>query len=81
MEPIRILPGQRGHKVMPHSEVCMHMRIAGKTMDFELLNKQWPGVQLYDSKGGYFSSSITTGEAGLYRDEEGYYYYPNDHGG
>jgi hypothetical protein len=79
MEPIRILPGQRGSKTLPHSEVCMHMRVSGKTMAFELLAKEYPSVQLYQADGRPFSFPILTGEAGLYRDEEGYYYYPNDH--
>jgi len=71
--------GQRGRKRMPFSEVCMHMRIAGKYMDFELLNKEYPGVQLYED-GRPFSGSITTGEAGIFHDSErGYYYYPHEY--
>jgi hypothetical protein len=76
---IRIKPGEKGRKVMPHSEVCMHMRIAGKVMDFELLDKEYPSVQLYtdiDNKH-YFSSPITYGEAGVHRDNAGFYYYPD----
>jgi hypothetical protein len=49
--------------VLPHSEVCMHMKVAGKRMVCGLL----PGatmVQLYDEDGRHFSAPITAGEAG-----------------
>lgn len=72
--------GQRGRILMPHSEVCMSMRVAGKYMDFEVRERS---VQLFvtdDSTPRYsqhFSSSITMGEAGVKTDEEELYYLPH----
>jgi hypothetical protein len=78
MTRVDIKPGERGYAVMPHSEVCMHFRVAGKPMAFGLLGDLWrtPGmVQLYHDDGRPFSAPITSGEAGVYEDEAGYYYY------
>ncbi len=101
----RIKPGERGRAVMPFSEVCMHMRIAGSPMRFLLLQspRGYVSVQLFedgqpcgmceglghDVVGMYeltcvycegtgwrrFSSPITTGEAGVYSDDLGFYFY------
>lgn len=73
-----VKPGEYFETEMPYSEVCMHMRIAGKVMRGELLDRQYPMVQLYDVDGRKYSSPITTGEAGLYEDSEGYYYYKGE---
>jgi hypothetical protein len=35
--PVRIAPGERGQTVMPHSEVMIHMRLAGQTLCFTYL--------------------------------------------
>lgn len=51
---------------MPHSEVCMHMHVAGRQMECELTNG-W-SVQLYES-GKPFSFPITRSEAGVLTDE------------
>ena len=63
---------------MPFSEVCMHMRVAGKRMWFKMYNLPHPMVQLYYRRGEkkqgdiaitpleVFSGPITTGEAGIY---------------
>lgn len=80
--------GQRGRKLMPHSEVCLHMRIAGKYMDFEV---RVGSVQLFVTDDStprftqHFSSTITRGEAGVKRDDDSELYYlphetqiPND---
>lgn len=50
-------------RTMPYSEVCMHMRVAGKAM----WTHRQPGgmVQLYDEAGRKFSFPIVLGEAGL----------------
>ena len=79
---VRIKYGQRGRAVMPHSEVCMHMKVAGKVMDFVLLYPDVengrilaPAVQLLKD-GHPFSGPITHGEAGIYEDASGFYYYP-----
>lgn len=61
---------------MPYSEVCMHMQISGKVMRFEVVSQHM--VQLYRDDGTPFSSPITTGEAGLFSQGDGWYYYPDD---
>lgn len=59
---------------MPYSEVCMHMRIAGKPMACKLVGDR-PMVQLYDiTTREPFSFPITAGEAGLYTDSDGEHY-------
>lgn len=77
-----IEPNEMFPSVMPYSEVCMHMKIAGKIMWCK-----WDGnrsVQLYrvechgngynaDDKFVPFSAPILLGEAGLYTDESGVY--------
>jgi len=68
--------GERGRKYMGYSEVCMHMRVAGKPMDFEVVSPR--SVQLYRDDGTPFSFPITYGEAGLFRQDDGFYYYPDD---
>lgn len=74
---VNIAVGERGTKYMPYSEVCMHMKVSGKVMDFELISER--SVQLYREDGSYFSFPITYGEAGVFRNEDGtYYYYPDD---
>lgn len=47
---------------LPYSEVCMHMRVAGKEMDVALLSTGM--CQLFDADGRPFSMPITRGEAG-----------------
>lgn len=82
-----IKPGQRYRGLMPHSEVCMSMKIAGRLMDFELQTSlfRMPDVQLYDiTSGAAFSAPILVGEAGVYHEGSvedyrggfGFYYYP-----
>lgn len=66
---------------LPYSEVCMHMRVAGTAMKAELFQvitcrTHYGMVQLYSEDGSMFSDPITTGEAGIYQDARGYYYYP-----
>lgn len=77
----RIKVGEWGQAVMPCSEVCMHMHIADRVMDFQVISER--AVQLYipayaaQNHGDrrMFSSPILTGEAGIYHDSEGMYYY------
>lgn len=76
---INIKRGETGRKIMPHSEVCMYMQIAGQTFDFYLKKGEYSGVQLLKD-GREYSGSITTGEAGVFQDEDGFYYYENDSG-
>lgn len=72
---------QAGDKVLleiPFSEVCMSMRVAGKPMYVELQATTWNSVcaQLYSLDGKPYSFPITSGEAGIYQDSDGYYCYP-----
>ena len=69
-----VTPGNDFVTEMPHSEVCMYMRIAGEVMRGVLLDREYPMVQLFKD-GWPFSAPILTSEAGLYHDEGGYYYY------
>lgn len=47
---------------LPYSEVCLHMRVAGRRM---LVGPAGPRMaQLYDDDGKPFSFPITRGEAG-----------------
>lgn len=48
---------------LPFSEVCMHMRVAGKPMFVEPLERNM--AQLWTLNGEKFSMAITSGEAGL----------------
>jgi len=61
-----IEPGQFGYGIMPHSEVCMHLKVADCAMFFQLL-ESGRMVQLYEHFR-IFSAPITTGEAGIYTD-------------
>jgi len=54
--------GERVTVELPYSEVCMHMRVAGKRMDVEVLPD---GAQLLNADGSKFSFPITHGEAGI----------------
>lgn len=76
MESKTIRTGERGKKHMPYSEVCMHMQVAGKVMEFVAVSTR--SVQLYREDGTMFSFPITNGEAGLFPDGDHFYYYPDD---
>ena len=80
---VQISIGERGRKVICHSEAAIHLRVAGREMDFLVVPGAWgAAVQLLNADGTEYSFPILTGEAGLFRKEDGtYYYYPNDHGG
>lgn len=77
-EPVRfyIRPGDFVEKIMPYSEVCMHMKIAGKRMRVQLL-PNGRSVQLYSSNGKPSSFPITTGEAGIFEENGNFYCYPD----
>lgn len=76
-----ITPGQRVRIVAPFSEVCMHMRVAGQEMDAVLLeridgDRRWYSAQLYQPGSlTPFSFPITTGEAGIFDGDDGFYTY------
>lgn len=58
---------------LPFSEVCIHMHVAGMPAWVELVSDH--EAQLYVG-GKPYSAPITPGEAGLLRDERGWYTYP-----
>lgn len=78
----RITPGERVLIELPHSEVCMHMQVAGKVMGVEVVTNAYNGVtfvmaQLWDMDGHKFSAPIGIGEAGIYGCmSHGMYCYP-----
>lgn len=80
-----IKSGQCGRALMPQSEVCMSMKVAGTYRDFLLLlSGKTMMVQLYEEaeSGGdrfqrKFSFPITLGEAGLFGNVNFLYYYPH----
>ena len=79
-QQVRASVGQKHKIVVPHSEVCMHMRVAGTIMFVELRastygNDTYHSAQLYKLNGEPYSSPITTGEGGFYQDSAGYYTY------
>lgn len=74
-EQIRVKVGDIGEAVMPYSEVCMHMKVAGRKMLFQIVSER--AVQLFSSPMQPFSFPILLGEAGVFEDEKGMYYYPN----
>jgi hypothetical protein len=56
---------------LPYSEVCMHMKVAGKQMTV-VLQSPWQ-AQLFDEGGNPFSFPIAPGEAGIMCDAKGFY--------
>ena len=51
---------------LPYSEVCIHMRVAGKPMNVQLLQEgSSPMAQLLNDDGSRFSFPILLGEAGI----------------
>lgn len=58
---------------LPFSEVCMHMKVAGKVMTILVLSDM---AQLLDEKKRSFSGPITHGEAGIYAEHDGRLYVP-----
>jgi len=62
---------------LPWSEVCMHMRVAGKPMNIQVVVEGTSTVaQLLTDDGTRFSSPILLGEAGIYTDGAGNHYVP-----
>lgn len=71
-----LTPGDMAFVLLPHSEVCMHMRVADQYRWIRLLPGEYPMVQIYNADFSRFSAPITTGEAGVYTDRlYGYYTY------
>ena len=66
-------PGDRVLVILPHSEVNMHMGIAGEIGEIELLPNRY-SAQIYIN-GQPYSSPVTSGEAGVLQDDVGQYAY------
>jgi hypothetical protein len=69
----RLRAGERFEVVVAHSEVAVHMGVAGQRMTAVLLGGPHPMVQLLDDGGYEFSAPVLPGEAGVYRDQHGFY--------
>lgn len=67
--------GEEFQTELPYSEVCMHMRVAGTTMTVVVVGPVEQAVAQLYKDGRPFSFPITLGEAGVFRDEFGFYYY------
>lgn len=76
-----VKPGDTVMIECPHSEVCIHMGVAGRAMLAEFrqtVYSDWTAqsAQLYDPTNAQpFSSPILLGEAGFYRDGDQVYAY------
>lgn len=57
-------PGERVHVELPFSEVCMHLRIAGRILPVEWLGNGT--VQVYDGDDRKLSFPILASEAGFH---------------
>lgn len=70
--------------LLPYSEVCMHMRVAGRRMPVRLQASTYfngevvpgaaPVAQILNASGTEYSFPVLYGEAGFYRDSDGRYY-------
>jgi hypothetical protein len=57
---------------LPYSEVCMHMRVAGKIMPVQVVGgTDHLSAQVLDASGKPYSFPVTLGEAGIYTDSTG----------
>jgi hypothetical protein len=76
-----INPGETARMTIAHSEVAMHMGVAGKVMNVRLEpTERYAVAQLLTDDGREFSAPITVGEAGFYSERSGdgrtlFYYY------
>jgi hypothetical protein len=68
-----VAPDETRSVVLPYSEVCMYLRVAGRRMRCEIQERDGrsPAVQLLDDDGRPFSFPITLAEAGFHRDDQG----------
>jgi hypothetical protein len=75
---VRLTPGEVVMVELPHSEVCMYMRIAGAVHEVELIRESRSGLamaQILDRDRRPFGGAVTPGEAGIYSDSRGFYAY------
>lgn len=75
----RIKVGDKIYKEMGYSEVCVHMRVAGKVMKAEIVSSRAVQLHTFNDEDELaeqpFSFPILLGEAGFYEDVEGIYYH------
>lgn len=63
---------------LPYSEACMHMRVAGKPMNVQIVgDATGAAAQLLNDDGSRFSFPILLGEAGIHTDSLGRHYVAN----
>lgn len=77
INPIYPKPGPKVRVKLPHSEACMHLKIAGQVREVAL-TESGNMVQVYNHDGSPLSFPITPGEGGFYYDRElkMHYVYP-----
>lgn len=79
-QPVRMEKGGSRHTrpryymMIEWSEAATHLKVAGTMMGVELDGPR--SVQLFKTDGTMFSFPILTGEAGVYQDDKGFYFYP-----
>jgi hypothetical protein len=85
--PADVRVGDTVRVLLPASEVCMHLRVAGtiRAVRIEPGGQYGPYAQILNEHGGPFSLGILMSEAGFYHDPvrdaerdwySGWYYYP-----
>ena len=73
--PTYAKPGELYYLELPHSEVCMHMGIAGQNHLVMLLTER-NAAQIYTIAMSPISSPVLPSEAGFFEDDHGFYCYP-----
>jgi hypothetical protein len=76
MQKVYVKPGETVELILPHSEVCCHMKVAGKRAKVTVTQSKYPAAQIGRQDGTAFSFPVGLGEGGFYRDDDGIYYYP-----
>lgn len=71
MDKRRVNVGDTVLMILPYSEVCMHLKIAGQARQVQLLHG---AAQIYSEDGTPFSFPVGCGEAGFHYDDLGWYY-------
>lgn len=66
----RVKPGEVVNVMLPWSEACMHLKVAGRTRPVEVLAT---GAQILNWDRSNYSFPVTHGEAGIYSDASGLY--------
>lgn len=65
---LSIRVGETADVLLPYSEVCMHMRVAGKILPVTLIERNgYFAAQILDESGNRFGAPVTLGEAGIFQ--------------